>query len=746
MSASTSRAGLVIPLADLAAVDREAVGSKAANLGELLRAGFPVPQGFVVCGDPAAELNPDTEAAIRAAALAPGDVPLAVRSSAAAEDLSDASFAGQYETVLDVRGPDALLDAIRAVRASAATARVQQYQAARGRVAAGDIAVLVQRMLAPEAAGVAFTANPISGRRDEVVITAGRGLGERVVSGVVVGDEWVVRDSRPVQTRSVEGAINADRAAEIAALARRVERHFGVPQDIEWAVEGGQLHLLQARPMTALPEALEWTSPEPGYWMRNFRFGEWLSDPMTPLFQDWLLERLNQGLLAGMRRSSGGEIALPSAELNGWYYAMAGQSPGSIPHTLLPALVQTRGRILSFMWNALVLVNTNPERADRALLGELAQQWREQLLPAYQRLVANAESGVENATTQELRQTVDSIGHAAGEQFWSLAVVGGSAWKMEACITRFTRKHLPHTLSTGIQVLLRGLPGAAFDAPPHGVQSIDWYWPTAGELGWARPDTTLDERRRGLAAEREAAVSTCRQALAGRPELLQRFDSLLGVTQRYAVLREEQAHWFTLGWPVLRRSVLRLGEQLRLDGMLENPEDIFFATRRDLEIRTGLRDAVTRGRETWERRRRLFAPLTIGTPPRLIDWLMPHPVAAHGNGAPAAGGLLGQGASPGRATGRVRILSGPEDFDAFQPGEVLVAQSTAPAWTPLFGRAAAVVTDGGTLAAHASLVAREYGIPAVVGTGQATRRLATGQLVTVDGTTGTVRVVGDRST
>jgi len=341
---------------------------------------------------------------------------------------------------------------------------------------------------------------------------------------------------------------------------------------------------------------------------------------------------------------------------------------------------------------------------------------------------------------------VDSVGHAAGEQFWSLAVVGGSAWKMEACLTRFARKQMPHTLSTGVQVLLRGLPGAAFDAQPHGVQSIDWYWPTAGELGWARPDTTLDERRRGLAAEREAAVSTCRRALADRPELLQRFDSLLGVTQRYAVLREEQAHWFTLGWPVLRRCVLRLGEQLRLETTLENPNDIFFATRGDLENRAGLRDAVTRGRETWERRRRLVAPLTIGTPPRLIEWLMPQPVAAHGNGAPAAGGLLGQGASPGRATGRVRVLSGPEDFDAFQPGEVLVAQATAPAWTPLFARAAAVVTDGGTLAAPASLVAREYGIPAVVGTGQATRQLATGQLVTVDGITGTVGVVGDRST
>lgn len=483
MSTTPSPGRQVVPLAEVSARDRGAVGSKAANLGELLGAGFPVPDGFVVCGEAAAELSPDAENAVRAAAQALGDVPLAVRSSAAAEDLADASFAGQYETVLDVRGAEALLTAIRAVRASAATARVQQYQAARGRPAAAGLAALVQRMLAPEAAGVAFTANPISGRREEVVITAGHGLGERVVSGEAVGDEWIVRVDTPVCARSVEAAIDADQATAIAALARRVERHFGVPQDIEWAVEGGQLYLLQARPMTALPEPVDWTPPEPGYWLRNFRLGEWLPDPMTPLFQDWLLERLHEGLVAGTRRSSGAAIAFPSAAINGWYYTMGGPCPRSLPRMLLPALVRTRGRILSFLWHALVVVNTHPERADRAVLGKLAQQWRDELLPEYQRLVAHAERRAETATTPELRQIIDSIGHAAGEAFWSLAIVGGSAWKMEGCLARFARKHLQPTLSAGVQALLRGLPGAAFDAPAHGVQSIDWYWPTAGELG-----------------------------------------------------------------------------------------------------------------------------------------------------------------------------------------------------------------------------------------------------------------------
>ena len=137
--------------------------------------------------------------------------------------------------------------------------------------AGGPIAVLVQRMLAPEAAGVAFTADPVTGARGDVVVTAGRGLGERVVSGEAVGDEWVVHDGAPTCRRSTERAIDADQAVEIAALARRVEAHVGAPQDVEWAIESGRLHLLQARPMTALPDPIDWTPPGPGYWMRSFR-------------------------------------------------------------------------------------------------------------------------------------------------------------------------------------------------------------------------------------------------------------------------------------------------------------------------------------------------------------------------------------------------------------------------------------------------------------------------------------------
>ncbi|HJU00658.1 MAG TPA: PEP-utilizing enzyme, partial [Actinomycetes bacterium] len=181
-------------------------------------------------------------------------------------------------------------------------------------------------------------------------------------------------------------------------------------------------------------------------------------------------------------------------------------------------------------------------------------------------------------------------------------------------------------------------------------------------------------------------------------------------------------------------------DYLRATGVLDQAEDVFFLARAELQHASSLGAVVGHRRAAWERQRRLLAPLTIGHPPRLIQReLLATVDAVRTSGPVAEGAIVGQPASPGRATGPARLVTGPADFDRFQPGEILVARATAPAWTQLFARAAAIVTDGGTLAAHASLVAREYGIPAVVATGDATIRLSDGQQITVDGSAGTVQ-------
>jgi rifampicin phosphotransferase len=691
-----------------------------------------------------------------AAELGGRDQRFAVRSSAAAEDLAGASFAGQYETVLDA-GLEELPDAVRRVFDSAASARVSAYRQAHpeaGSTAApagdpsgsgGGVAVLVQVMVAAESAGVVFTANPLTGDRDEVVISAVRGLGERLVSGQAMGDQWVVRDGQARCTRSSEQAISADQARQVAALARRVQAHFGSPQDLEWAIttdpteisgtEGG-LWLLQARPMTALPDPVSWAPPASGYWMRNLRLGEWLPEPMTPLFADWLLDRLDHGEQQATREDVGAALEFPHAAINGWYYL---GTPALSPRTIVTALLQGRGRLLRFFRYGVLGPGRDPVVADRRLLAGLAEEWHTELLPGYQRLVNEGDQQVDTASPERLAAIVDQVGAAAGEQLWSLAVVGGAAWKMEGALARFFRQHLAGRLDISVQQLLVGLPGSQPDLAAHAVQSIDWAHPTAGELGWPPPQPSED-RHRELAARREALTAQCLAVLGDRPQLQARFQALLQVAQRYAVLREQQARQLTVGWPLLRRCVLRLGGLLQAEGVIERAEDVFFLTRAELATRPApLQELVDRRRATWERQRRLLAPLTIGRPPRLLaKELLGAVEAARTPGAVAEGAIVGQPASPGRATGPVRIIHGPGDFDRFQPGEVLVARATAPAWTPLFARAVAVVTDGGTLAAHASLVAREYGIPAVVATGDATTRLDDGQVVTVDGGAGTV--------
>ena len=740
------RGPLVVGLVETTALDASEVGAKAANLGRLAREGFPVPPGLVVT--PAAgERWGEAPTCLLEAAAGLGAARFAVRSSGTAEDLEGASFAGQYETMLGVP-LEGLPGAVRKVFDSAESSRVSAYREARGEASAGSgrprMAVLVQAMVEADSAGVAFTANPLTGRRDEVVVNAARGLGERLVSGEAVGDEWVVRGEDATLLRESEGALDARQALEVAALARRAEARFGPPQDVEWAISDGVLYLLQARPMTALPDAVEWEPPRPGYWMRNFRLGEWLPEAMTPLFADWLLVLIEEGYLGGLRSAAGAAVPFGYAQVNGWYYTAL---PEVSPRLLARALLESRGRMVPFMWNALIRVNNDPVGADRAVLRRLAEEWSTELLPRYRRLVAGAEERMGSATPAELASSVDEVGTTAGEYLFSLAIVGGSAWKMEAALAKFFRRNLSEEVDFGPQVLLRGLPGTDTRTPPHAVQSADWYRPTLGELGIAGEDPEGRERQREIAHQREAAEAACRSALADRPKLLDRFDALLEVAQRYAVLRERQARDFTLGWPLLRSCVLRLGERLAARGVIAAAEDMFFLTRAELDGRGDssevVAERVASRRRAWEHQRRLVAPLDLGTPPRAIRKLVHGAAeAARTKPVPPDAVLVGEPASPGRASGAVRIVRGPEDFGCFRDREVLVARLTAPAWTPLFARAAAVVTDGGTLAAHASLVAREYGIPAVVGTGDATLRLRDGQAVAVDGGAGTVELDG----
>jgi pyruvate,water dikinase len=718
----------VIPLRGIEETHAREVGSKAATLAQMLRAGLPVPDGFVVPAGAVERLSDEDARAIAGAVADLGDGPLAVRSSGLAEDLPGHSYAGQYESVLGVRGASEVVEAIRRCRASARSERVLAYQRERGEAPSG-MAVLVQRLVAARAAGVGFTADPVTGDRDVVTVSAVRGLGDKLVSGAADADEWSVRGGAPTCTRAVERAIDEREVLAVADLARRAESVAKAPQDIEWALSGDALYLLQSRPITALPDRIEWSAP-PGAWARNFRLGEWLGSPVTPLFEAWLLDRIEAGFQGAFQSMFGVPPRPPvHAIVNGWYFGSLNFLPKSplemfctLARYFLPRFL-VRPRFTSVLLPP--LAGLGVELHVRA--------WREEILPAYRAAALDAEARVESMSPQDLTRLIDDLGLLAGGYFASITIVAGFAWKAELPLAEWVRKH--GVLESHLP-LLAGLGAPA--TPPHAVSSLDWSHPTLGELGIeSSSPRDLSEARRRVEESVRSALDTKRLA---------EFDRLLSKAQRFAVLREEQIAEFTRPWPVLRRAALRLAEPLINRGLLDEASDIFFVTREELEAAHGgspadLRPAVRERRGRWQRQRSLTPPLVLGETPPMLKVVVDRAAALFGReNKNEKGGIRGLGASPGRVVGRVRVVRGPEEWGSLEAGEVLVAPAITPAWTPLLGRAAAVVTDTGSILAHASLVAREYGIPAVLGAGDATARLRTGQLVEVDGSAGTVSI------
>ena len=719
-------------LSEVGMADAGEVGGKAAGLGELIAVGARVPDGVVLTAAVAEMTVNEREPLVRAAADELGAGPFAVRSSGVSEDGAEASYAGMYETVLNVSADELAAATDRSI-SSAGSARVAAYtQASNGTEA--RLAVIIQRMVAPAAAGVVLTADPITGDRGSTVISAVRGIGDRLVSGEVIGDEWVVvgRDATP--RRQPEQALDRGQAIQVASEARRIAVARGAPQDIEWAIDAdGTLWILQARPMTALPREVSWDPPASGAFTRTFRFGEWISEPVTPLFESWLLTAMEDRLHALLEEMLGERDPRPyHVIVNGWYYySINWLSPRvflrNLPGTLWHLIRSPRH--VAGLFPATVRHSVPP----------LEREWREDLLPRYRTAVAAAEGRVETLPVTDLPALIDELADLAGEYFTSIAALAGGAFKIEIMLAGFYRRHLAGALGGSHLPLVSGFAPPA-DAGAHDVVSLDWWHAPSPLAGTA---ATAAEQHAAVVATRRAAEVAAFRALASSPRRLRAFRKLLADTQHLASLREEQVPVLTISWPVMRRALLRIGESLVARGVIADPDDVFFLTH-DEVLSTLNGNRLSAGVNVAERRalrdeqEELIAPLIVGRMTGMMKGIwakMPRLVGA----APSDHALVsGTPASPGRVTGLVRVVRGPRDFDRLQSGEILVAPLTAPAWTPLFTRAAGIVTDVGSLASHASIIAREYGIPAVVGCGDATARLRTGMRVTVDGSTGNV--------
>jgi pyruvate,water dikinase len=367
-------------------------------------------------------------------------------------------------------------------------------------------------------------------------------------------------------------------------------------------------------------------------------------------------------------------------------------------------------------------------------------EWRRDLLPSYRAAVERTSAEVASGTPERLVAIIDELAILAGRYFTSITFVAGYGWKTEVPLSQFYRRHLQGPLGGHPQLLLRGLVQPTETA--HDVQSLDWYFPTQGELGGVRPESQRGARSERLAREREDLELRARAMIP--PKLAPEFARLLAEAQRAATLREEQVAHLTIAWPVFRRALARLGGLLVARAIITEPDDVYFLDRSELAAAIdGMvvdhRPDVAARRARWSRERQLAAPLVIGRVPKMLEAVLGAADRAMRDiHEPSPDAVRGVPASPGRATGRARLVRTAAEFDRLEPGDVLLCPVTTPSWTQLFARAAAVVTDVGSPASHASIIAREYGIPAVVGTGDGTSRILDGELVTVDGGAGLV--------
>ena len=866
---------LVLSLGQAHGEEAWRAGPKAANLSLLKDAGFPVPSGFVLTTDAMGEYlraNGLTERvgelveslekatheqvttdantlrelvlggqvpdalvnAIQEAYQSLGSVPVSVRSSSTMEDRAEATFAGQHDTFLNIRAEDELCEAVKRCWASLWTDRAAGYMHALGiSPRQARMAVLVQEMVDPSAAGVAFTVNPVTGDSAQVSVSSAFGLGEATVSGQVTPDHVLVK-REPLEvlefttaskgtmvtsqeaggTASIQltpeqrtaASVTEEQALQVAELALRVEKQMnGVPQDVEWAIRDGEAFLLQARPMAWArapeEEGVRWESPVPGAnWRRNWRLGEWLSEPVTPLFRTWMLsmmtnsrEEMGTGELGWEPRRSTWMPQPWSCIVNGYYYSRQDRPPGfGVPQT--PAQGQTP-------------LTPGQRIANRGRNSKETQtKWREGLLPAYlERFQGHLLFDIPAASSQELLSFINTLSREAADFWWLMYPIGYGF--EETNFNPYYESVVPENVRPPYSTLFVGFfskvlegeeslhaaaqrvkadpslaqrfststPEAVLrslgelpnwfgqwlqsyrDEYGHQIYNLDCYFPTSGEEPEAiiatiqsylrfetrSPRETIEE----VAHRREEAVQQVLDALADQPDDQQNMRQAIEGFQMSASVREDFGFYMQRPWPLIRRSLLELGRRMVGAGVVQEADQVFFLEQDevvgalaalDRSERVGsLADVAVGRRHTWEYQRTLGAPDRIPLDQKKTGMDDTPEFIQDEQGARVVGRAVGVG----RARGRAKVVRSPDEISRFLKGDILVASAASPAFTPFLLLAAGMVLEAGGGASHSSLIARELGIPTVVNTGIATQVIRDGQMIEVDGSAGVVRLL-----
>jgi pyruvate,water dikinase len=852
----------ILPLSGPGA-DLETVGGKGASLARLTNAGLPVPDGFHITtaayrqfvsanhlqtgilaalGEVDASRPASLESASRAirrlfaGATLPAELasaivdaygslpganpPVAVRSSATAEDLPEASFAGQQETYLNIRGADRLLAAVKNCWASLWTGRAISYRLRQGIPPESvALAVVVQLLVNAEAAGILFTANPLNARRDELVINAAWGLGEAVVGGAVTPDTIAVRkadrkiirretaDKQVMTVRTENGTaeqpvpdglrnipvLSDEKAAELARLGMQIEDLYGMPVDIEWALADGKFTILQARPVTALPEApVEWIRPNPkGIFMRG-SVVDLMPDPLSPLFLTLGIPTFLRQMRPLAKRVIGSEPNLgeyylthinsyaymsASFPLEGWLWVLFRQLP-AYPRLLRQLVPLWRDEMHpQYQAYAAGLKEKQPAEMESAELWRTSQEILDAAMYYICALLfatMGASAGAEILTTRAYDKLAkrdgdppasvllmgwDNIPVRSEKSLYDIAVWAAQDEELKAYLLSTPAESLTAQLDSpdSAPVPLFAEFAARFQAHLEQFGHIIFQLDFAADLPLDHPEPMLENIKMYLRGEgsnpHERQRASAQRRIQTSGAILSRlkgwrrwaFSKALRAGQAMAEVREDALAEIGLGYPALRSMLRELGRRFVAAGAIQQAEDIFWLEKAEIAAlvdgdRTSRQAQVAERKEYWRRLKRETPPPMIPVRKRVMG-VKTDIFVAHSQDGQAADVLKGVPTSGGKVTAPACVLHGPQDFDQMRPGDVLVAGATTPAWTPLFAMASAVVTDIGGPLSHGSIVAREYGIPAVMGTGVATRRIADGQTITVDGDAGTVTLL-----
>ncbi|MBP7146269.1 MAG: hypothetical protein KBD01_01905 [Acidobacteria bacterium] len=789
--------GWLVRMGDAEALDPAIVGHKFRSLAWARREGFPVPVALAIgaaadarrreAGSWPAGLREDVLAAARELDLRRG---LSVRSSGTQEDLAGASFAGQYATVLDVRDPDRLLAAVERCWASASSEVVASYRGARPTQGGGDglVAVILQTMVPAVFAGVAFSRDPMAPARREVVIEATPGLGDSLVSGhgtpcrvrVDAAGEVRVEDAQTAEGAPPEAVLH-----ELARWARRLEDLAGAPQDLEWALDGeGRLWLLQVRAITTLDGA----EAPPGVWTRAIANDLW-ADRLTPFEAELMLRNVARFDMSRMARASGVPVVQPAIAAVGGYLYVNCESLAAVLSVLPPRWRPRYAAELFPPGHDPRALPAPPLSASlsRALRGALLGVREPALNPALSRWLtrrrlrrfADRMEAIERLPEASAREALAKV-EAAVRCFGDLQEANQAPYFLATLFTLLLKWLVTERAGAGEDVFLQLMSGGAENVTSRAARDFselaerlrpeiagwDELPPTwedvrarlspgarahldrfLREYGCRSRQRTLSLKRwvedpaellgmlqaflrsgpSGAPAAPARDADALRRAGAGLP-LASRLalPRVARLARRYLDLREDLRFVLDRALYLMRRSLVALGGTTGLGELV-----LFLSAPELRQLVTGELAAPAARERAAARRSAFLVPREV--PTFLVDGRPIEPLPDED------GWISGIGTSPGRATGRARIVHDPTRIAA-REGDILVARNTDPGWTPILAKVRGVVVEEGGLLNHCSIVARELGIPAVVGVRHATERIPDEARITIDGALGKIRL------